>query len=209
MFHWMGGEILMNNVWDWKEIKRDLKQPWKIPGSILENIRYSWQRIVKGYCDKDLWNIDCWSMRVVPDMLQRFKDTKHGSPGILGEDYVDEDGILCNDTCHEAWDKILEEMIFLFREMNEETCQKKNVFEKEHKRIYDEFEKKYGSFGEKLENSAEKTVGKRIHFPEELPEYKGIEEKYYACEKELCEYREKCKDKAFELFAKWFYYLWD
>lgn len=82
----------MNNVWDWKKIKRDLKQPWKIPGSILENIRYSWQRIVKGYCDKDLWNIDYWFMRVVPDMLQRFKDTKHGSPGIFGEDYVDEDG---------------------------------------------------------------------------------------------------------------------
>ena len=199
----------MNNVWEWDEIKRYIKQPWKIPGVIFDNVRYSWQRITKGYCDKDLWSIDYWFMSIVPDMLQQFKNTKHGSPGVLGEDYIDEDGIRCNDTCHEEWDKILEEMIFLFREMNEETCQKKNIFEEEHRKVQNEFEEKYGFFGEKLEANIEKSVGKRIHFPSELSEYKDIEDKYFECEKDLCSYREECKDKAFVLFAKWFYYLWD
>lgn len=199
----------MNNVWEWNEIKRYVKQPWKIPGVIFDNVRYSWQRITKGYCDKDLWSIDYWFMSVVPDMLQQFKDTKQGSPGVLGEDYIAEDGILCNDTCHEEWDKILEEMIFLFREMNEETCQKKNIFEDEHRKVQNEFEEKYGFFGEKLEANIEKSAGKRIHFPSELPEYKDIEEKYFEYKKELYNYMEECKDKAFELFAKWFYHLWD
>lgn len=49
----------------------------------------------------------------------------------------------------------------------------------------------------------------QIYFPHEIAEYSEIEDKYYEAEKELAKYREKCKDKAFNLFAKWFYYLWD
>ena len=96
-------------------------------------------------------------------MLQQLKDTRHGSPRCLGEDYVNEYGIRCNDTCHEEWDNILDEMIFLFHEMNEETCQKKNITGEEYEKTWKDFE----------------------------------------------QYQEICKDKAFALFIKWFYYLWD
>lgn len=153
----------MKNVWEWQDFKWRLKEPWKLPRLFWKNVKYSWQRITKGYCDKDLWSIDDWFIKIVPDMLQQLKETRHGSPGCLGEDYVSEDGIRCNDACHEEWDKILDEMIFLFREMDEETCQKKNITGEE----------------------AEKTW------------------------KDLEQYQEICKDKAFALFAKWFYYLWD
>ena len=146
----------MNNVWEWKEIKFYGKEPWKIPKVIFRNIKYSWQRISKGYCDKDLWSIDYWFMNIIPEMLQEFKNKKQGSPGVLGQDYINEDGIRCNDMCHKEWDSILEEMIFLFREMNSETCQRKNIYEKE-----------------------------------------------------VCDYREECKNKAFNLFSKCFYHLWD
>ena len=111
-------------------------------GLVLRNIKYSFQRITRGYCDKDLWNIDYWFMNLMPDMLQQFKDTKHGSPSCLGTEYVDEHGISCNDECHSEWDRILDNMIFLFREMNEETCQKKNPYQKEHDNILQEFEEK-------------------------------------------------------------------
>ena len=198
------------NIWKWDELKREWKRPWKIPKFIFNNIKYSWQRITKGYCDKDLWNIDYWFMSIMPDMLQKFKNTRHGSPSVLGEDYVDENGILNNDTCHENWDIILEKMIFLFREMNEETCERKNIYEEEHEKVYREFEKKYGILGEGLESVNEKLLQrKKVHFPSELPEYKDIEMKYSDYEKELCKYRETCKDEAFQLFSKWFYHLWD
>lgn len=62
---------------------------------------------MKGYFDKDLWSIDSWFMNLMPDMLQQFKYTKHGSPSVLGEEYVNEDGIVCNDTCHEEWIRFL------------------------------------------------------------------------------------------------------
>ena len=38
-------------------------------------------------------------------MLHQLKETRHGSPGGLSEDYVNEDGILFNDTYHEEWYK--------------------------------------------------------------------------------------------------------
>ena len=50
----------MKNVWDSKEFPWRIRQPWKLPRFVFENIKYSWQRITKGYCDKDLWNIDDW-----------------------------------------------------------------------------------------------------------------------------------------------------
>ncbi len=200
----------MSSVWEWEDFRWCCRCPWKWPSIFLKNVKYSWQRVTKGYCDKDLWNIDFWFMKIMPRMLQQFKETKHGSPSILGENDTDTDGMVKNDTCHEAWDKILDEMIFLFREMNEETCSRKNIYEEEHDRVHNEFEKKYGMFGEKLESEAsQKSENRRIHFPGELQEYKEIEEKYYDYEKELDSYREACKDKAFALFSKWFYALWD
>lgn len=173
----------MKNVWNVDEFRWRLREPYRLPHLVIRNIKCSWQRITKGYCDKDLWNIDGWFMDIMPNMLCQFKETRHGSPGVLGTEYVDADGIICNDTCHEEWDKILDEMIFLFREMNEETCKKKNPYEK----VLDEFKKKYGK----------------------NDEYREVENNYYEAEKELEEYRKNCKNRAFELFSKWFHYLWD
>ena len=199
----------MDNVWNKTDFWYERKRPWKIPGLVFRNIKYSFQRVIKGYCDKDLWSIDCSFMNLMPDMLQQFKDTKHGSPSCLGTEYMDEQGISCNDECHAEWDKILDDMIFLFREMNEETCQKENPYQAEHEDILHKFEEKYGMFGEKLEDGKEDSFGRVLHFPSEISEYKDIEEKYYEEEKALSKYREECKNKAFELFSKWFNSLWD
>ena len=34
------------------------------------------------------------------------------SPSYLRENYTNEEGILVTDTCHDEWDKILDNMIF-------------------------------------------------------------------------------------------------
>ena len=52
-----------------------------------------------------------------------------GSPAYLGQNYTNEEGILVNDTCHEEWDKILDQMIFLWREIDENTCSQKNPYD--------------------------------------------------------------------------------
>ena len=48
-----------------------------------------------------------------------------------------------------------------------------------------------------------------MHFPSEIDEYREVENNYYEAEKELDRYRENCKNQAFTLFAKCFFYLWD
>ena len=178
------------------------------------DIKYCCQRISRGYCDEDLFSIYDWFLAVIPNMLEQYKAERHGSPGVLGENYTNEKGILVNDTCHAEWDEILSRMIFLFREADEFSCQRKNSYEDEFHRIYAEFSEKYGHFGEKLQTDQERreraeTGNSTIHFPNELPEYKDTMEKYHAEEKEIGEYRTRCKDEAFALFSKWFYCLWD
>ena len=53
------------------------------------------------------------------------------------------------------WDRILGRMEFLFREANEDTCRKKNPYEKEHDLAREEFTEKYGMFGEMLKTEEE------------------------------------------------------
>ena len=105
-------------------------------------------------------------------------------------------------------------MIFLWRELDEETCSEKNKYEKEYSKASDEFYKKYGFFGEGLETEeekekAKKTGSRRMHFMNELPEYEEISRLHMEEEKRLAEYREKCKDEVFDLMKKYFFALWD
>ena len=48
---------------------------------------------------------------------------------------------------------LLDKMIFLFREMSEETCRKENPYQKEYEDTLQEFQIKYGIFGEKLSSN--------------------------------------------------------
>lgn len=43
----------------------------------------------------------------------------------------------------------------------------------------------------------------------DVPEFADIDKRYYDENREIEEYRHECKDKAFELFSKWFWNLWD
>ena len=122
----------VNNVWDKEEFHRcALGKKFKMQ-EILKYlkrcIKWSCQRIVRGYAECDVWNMDGYLQRLVPDMLQDLKDNRNGSPSYLGENYTNEEGILVNDTCHDEWDKILDNMIFLWRESNEETCKRINPY---------------------------------------------------------------------------------
>lgn len=102
-------------------------------------VKWSKQRITRGYCDCDVWEMFSFLQTLIPDMLQTLKDTRTGSPGYLGENYTNENGILVNDTCHEEWNCILDKMIFLWREAEKDTCSQKNPFDEAHSKAMDEF----------------------------------------------------------------------
>ncbi len=79
------------------------------------------------------------------------------------------------------WEAILSEMIFLLNEANEDTCTRENKYQKEYDKAQEEFENKYGLFGEKLrtekEKAEEKEIGThRLYMLGDVPEYKEISE---------------------------------
>ena len=177
-------------------------------------IIWSRQRVTRGYADCDIWEMFSFLQTLIPDMLQQLKDTRTGSPGYLDGKYTDEHGISTDVTCHEEWDRILDRMIFLWRETDEETCSQKNPYEEEHSRAFDEFTDKYGLFGFELQTEEEKEEsrrggGRRVHFLHELPEYKEISDRYDEEESRLEEYRRSCKDEAMDMLKQHFFNLWD
>lgn len=201
---WNGHDFAMSGLGETVRIKGLIKH-------LSKTLKYSRQRAVKGYSDRDIWCMCDFLENLFPAMLTELKTTRHGSPGTL-EDF-DENGNELG-TCHDKWDKILDEMIFLWREANEETCSKKNQYEKEYQNAQKEFERKYGIFGDKLRSEEdiehEKNTGCRVIYGlTKAPEYQEIWDKYSQEQHNIEVYRHECKDKAFDLMKEHFYDLWD
>lgn len=182
------------------------------------NIRFAYQRIKYGYCDSDVWSIDLWFLNVMPGMLQHLKDTTHSYPRFQGSiSHALCENVMSEETDNEGvkqWEAILSEMIFLLNEANEDTCTRENKYQEEYDKAQEEFDNKYGMFGERLRTEAEKAEEKkkgthRIYMLGDVPEYKEISECYFNELRALSDYRDECKSKALELFSKWFWDLWD
>ena len=192
-------------------IKRKFRR-WK------RNARYIYQRARYGFCESDVWSIDVWFLKIMPAMLQYLKETTDGYPSVPGElshalvgsgapKDVDDAGM-------KVWAEVLDEMIFLLKEANEETCSRANPYEESWEEAYKDFSAKYGDFGEKLKTEEQKEREEKeglhtLYMLGDVPEYKEIDELYYKESKAIEEYRNDCKDKALELFSKWFWNLWD
>lgn len=184
---------------------------------VKRGIKYAIQRAKYGYCDRDVWSIDHWFLKVVPSMLDDLAETAHGYPDFPGGESqaVAGTGDPEYDQDHmQQWKDTLAKMAFLLREADENTRQKKNPYEEEYDKIRSEFDQKYGMFGDGLKTSEEKAEEKkkgryRMYFPDDVPEYKEISDKYIQEERELAKYQDDCKNEGIEMFSKWFWSLWD
>ena len=83
--------------------------------NIFKEIKYAIQRIRKGYCDRDTWNIDWWFQKTIVLMLKDFKKNKHSYPTEF--------------KTQEEWDNVLNKMIILFNNMDFDTCDISNPYE--------------------------------------------------------------------------------
>lgn len=219
-----------NSLFDWQELRWEWHSQ-KLIGIFKwfrRELRFARQRVRRGYCDMDVWNLYDWFLDVVPDMLQRLRDTGVGYPcsgepnasqSISPEVYnrvtdsnetVHDDEQVAFDRGQREWHATLDRMIFLFHEANEDRCARKNPFEDEYHSAYLEFEKKYGMFGEKLRKPEDEDgIGHRLYTLHDVEEYRDIAERHMNEEQEIDKYRVACKDEAFQMFSRWFYALWD
>lgn len=95
------------------------------------------------------------------------------------------------DMTDEEWTAILNKIAFLFKEIDENTCSMKNEYA--------------DKFFEMLTQSS-KTDKKWCSLITTADE---LRENYYKREQEIFEYKDKCKDEAFDLLKKYFWHLWD
>lgn len=202
--------------------KEDYKAEWRskyfigVLQELGRDLRRCHERIWRGYCDHDIFSIDYWFLGLMPTMLEDFKDHLHGCP--VAPDYPSHAVFLdekekSNEAMKE-WQGVLDRMIFLMKEAGEETCSRKNPYEDDFDQINEEFQERYGAFGEKLCTEKEKVDSKSgrgtvWHMAHEIPEYKPTWDNYMKEESRLAQYRQECKDEALALFSKWFYSLWD
>ncbi len=187
---------LTNNVWNKylfvsEVMGKRFIHPWKLVKYIKRSLKWSWQRITRGFSDGDIWWMETYLQMLLPDMLQYLKDHRMGSPVCLSRTDKPED-----DSCHEEWDKVLDQMIFLWRESYEYSSSKKNPYEEEYMEMLDNY---YGKYGPNTGFAMMRND----------PKYKKIADKYEKTEGEINQYREECKDKALDMLKEYFHCLWD
>ncbi len=164
---------------------------------IRRDVKWAHQRIWKGYCDYDLYSIYDWFLDIMPCMLEEYKTTRHGSP--VGKNtqllpMTDEER---DQAIHGEWDKTLDRMIFMLREMDE------------HENPYtDEYMKmmiKYREGPTKQEDGTVSYVYSDISDPDDAE----LSKKYHDEVKRIEAYRNDCKKIFFDEFSEHFYDLWD
>ncbi len=194
------------------------KQKQKSKSDIAFEERMAKQRAKRGFCDRDVWNIDYWFCNTISPMLKQL--TKN----MTGYHCLDENGNIIScvfDKTEEEdamyakrWKDTILHLAFLADEMDKDKCSMKNPYDKEWNKASKAFTKKYGTFGEKLRTEEDKN-GKlhQLYFPEDDPvngaEYKKLSDKHFQYAMKIERYREKCKNEFFRLFSKYFHYLWD
>lgn len=170
-----------------------LTHPHEMLLNWCRDIKCAWQRANKGYCYRDLWNIDLWFMNIMPQMLQEYKKNKHGYPSQFESE--------------EEWDKILDTIMLHFREANDETTSFINPYEEEY------CKKVLPIWMSQFENTEVSDTGyytlKHINEMDVSDELKELDEKYHYKENEKDKYINDNKNKALELFVKYFDSLWD
>ena len=142
-----------NNVWNRyifvsEVMGKRFINPWRLLKYLKRSLKWSWQRIVRGFSDGDIWWMHDYLQMLLPDMLQYLKDHRMGSP--VGLSLTDE---LDDDSCHEEWDKILDQMIFWWREAYVYSSSRKNPYEIESDK-YEKAERELGQYREECKDKA-------------------------------------------------------
>ena len=178
------------------------KKPWRIWDllrQIRKDINWSHQRIWKGYCDYDLYSIYDWFLEIMPPMLKEYKKKRHGSP--VGKNKEIQSMIMTEgereQSIHTEWDKTLDRMVSLLREMDE----KSNPYTGEYFSMI-------AKYREGPIKEPDGSVSYRYADVTE-PADKELERKYHEEIRRLDAYRNDCKKMFFELFSEHFYDLWD
>ena len=72
----------MYNIWHQEKfpLTYKIKHPLRTAKTFARKIKFSHQRITRGWCDADAWNMGTWFLNVVPDQLRYLSNNTHSYP---------------------------------------------------------------------------------------------------------------------------------
>lgn len=90
----------------------------------IKNLKYCIQRILRGYCDADLWAIYEWFLLIIVPILRQFSESQMGWPMWLQEQCIAELGDRMNneeidEICQQRWKMMLNELADDFERIEE------------------------------------------------------------------------------------------
>ena len=188
----------MTSIFHHPYCKPFIRHPIESIKCFFISLKWAYQRVKKGYCDKDLlFGVENWLVEMLPEVIDEIKKEKCGVPLVIHNEVIESFGIdpieywdICNDEIREThskqidaeakkrWHDILSRISFLLRETVEWKCSKQNSYEDKYSKT-------------KVSD----------------PEYEEIRRHYYEEDDKLEKYREQCKKEAVELLMKWSWHL--
>lgn len=102
-----------------------IKKPWKFFEDTWLNLKAAWQRVTRGWANRDTWDLDNYLLEILPEMIDHLRIHTHGYPGYGKFD------------APEKWDKFLkEEIIIPLQNAREEQTTQINEYEKEYFNLF-------------------------------------------------------------------------
>ena len=67
-----------------------IRHPFKSIKCFFISLKWAYQRVKKGYCDRDLiFGVDNWLLELLPEMIGEIKEEKSGAPlAIYNDKYL-------------------------------------------------------------------------------------------------------------------------
>lgn len=187
------------------------------------------QRAKRGFSDYDIFEINTWFLKIMPEMISELVKNNNGFPNFLKEKYLkdhnldefnltEEQDSQLGEECLKEWTSILLEMEHAFYEARKETSSYKNKYQEEYSKARKEYLDKYGFHGEKIKNnpyieyrpdgSCCISYEGNPYIFHRMDKYKEICALYRDEEMNIHKYRKEQTKKALDMFVKYFDELW-
>lgn len=118
LLNWIDDYIFKGrNLFDYRP-SYILIRPHMIVREIGQEIKWAYQRVVRGWDDRVVWSVDCWLNDIMPNILVKLKEDKVGIPleFFEGMDHNENYGYTSEQEkiAEELWHKELDKMITAF-----------------------------------------------------------------------------------------------
>ena len=112
----------MKNCFTYYSSRYYLKKPWKFFNDTWLNLKAAWQRMTRGWANRDTWNLDSYLLEILPEMVDYLREHSHSYPG-------EHNGF----PTPESWDSYLkEEIVIPLQNAREEQTTQINEYEEEY-----------------------------------------------------------------------------